>query len=63
MRKIFVSDIVELVSPHAHIVLRSPQPKTEVFYSGSQRSMPETWHGREVVWMLPCDGGFVLEVE
>lgn len=63
MRKIFVADIVELVAPSAHIVIRLPQPKTDVLYSGPQRSMPETWHQREVVWMRPCDMGFVLEIE
>ena len=59
----FVSQITEVMSPRARLIIRRPEPSKEVLFSGCVRDVPPELWPRTVVWMSQGFRVLTLNIE
>lgn len=64
MKQITVADILGLIGPSTVILIHDRKSEEGTVFEGTLMEMGHMpWRDREVVWMRPCQGGFILEIE
>lgn len=63
MKTMTVLDITGLIGPNTRVLIHDRKSEDGTVFDGALMELPGTWNGREVVWMRPITGGFILEVE
>lgn len=59
----FVSQITEVMSPRARLIIRRPEPSKEVLFSGCVRDVPAELEARTVVWLHQGWHSLTLNIE
>lgn len=63
MAAITVADIAGLIGPNTRVLIHDRKSEDGTVFDGPLMELPGKWNSREVVWMRPCQGGFILEIE
>lgn len=63
MAAITVADIAGLIGPNTRVLIHDRKSEDGTVFDGPLMELPGKWNSREVVWMRPCSGGFILEIE
>ena len=63
MKKVTVNDITGLIGPNTIVLIHDRKSEEGTVFDGTLMELPGKWNNREVVWMRPCQGGFILEIE